>query len=141
MIQCIGPVAYKLELPSSTSIHQVFHVSQLKRALGATDQSQPLPPLLDVELEWLVESESVLGIRTTALGTEVLIQWKGVSPFEATWESTEVIQRQFPAFHLEDKVNLAPGGNVRPPIQFTYSRRGKKSKNDGIGGIEVEIGY
>ena len=83
MIQRIGPVAYKLELPSSTSIHPVFHVSQLKRALGATVQSQPFPPLLDAELEWLVELESVQGIRTTTFGTEVLIQWKGLPPFEA----------------------------------------------------------
>ena len=110
VIQCIGPVAYKLELPSSTSIHLVFHISHLKRALGATERNQPLPPLSDSELEWLTVLESVLDIRTTALGTKVLIQWKGLPPFEATWESTEMIQRQCPAFHLEDKVTLTPRG-------------------------------
>ena len=63
----------------------------------------------------------MLGIRTIALGTKILIQWKGLPPFETTWESTEVIQRQFLAFHFEDKVILTPGGNIRLPICFTYS--------------------
>ena len=36
VVQRVGLVAYKIELSSSTSIHPVFHVLQLKRALGAT---------------------------------------------------------------------------------------------------------
>ena len=63
----------------------MFYVLQLKRVLGATIQSQPLLPLLGAELEWLVEPESVQGIRTMALGIEVLIQLKGLPLFEATW--------------------------------------------------------
>ena len=133
VVECIGPVAYKLELPSSTSIHPVFHVSRLKRALGAAERSQPRPPFLNIELEWLVEPESVLDSRITDQ-EKVLVQWKGLPLFEATWEPIEVIQCQFPAFqgHLEDKVILASGGNVRPPIRFTYSRR--VGKGDGTGG-------
>ena len=91
VLQRVGLVAYKLELPSSTSIHPVFYVSQLKQALGSNDHSQPLPSLLDANLEWLVETESVLGVCTTTHGNEVLIQWKVLPPFEATWEPTELI--------------------------------------------------
>jgi hypothetical protein len=46
-------VAYRLELPPSSSIHTVFHVSQLKLSLGDQQVSYALP------------SHSVTGLRET----------------------------------------------------------------------------
>uniref|UniRef100_A0A2N9HT66 RNA-directed DNA polymerase n=1 Tax=Fagus sylvatica TaxID=28930 RepID=A0A2N9HT66_FAGSY len=46
ILQRIGQVAYKLELPSDTRIHPVFHVSLLKEKLGSKISVQPQLPLL-----------------------------------------------------------------------------------------------
>jgi hypothetical protein len=43
----IGEVAYKLELPSTSRVHPVFHVSQLKPCLGPGQQALPHLPSVD----------------------------------------------------------------------------------------------
>ncbi|XP_010525699.1 PREDICTED: uncharacterized protein LOC104803465 [Tarenaya hassleriana] len=57
----VGKVAYHLRLPDSASIHPVFHVSQLKPAVGVTVnvEAQPLPTRLTADLEWRVQPENL----------------------------------------------------------------------------------
>ncbi|CAA7392317.1 unnamed protein product [Spirodela intermedia] len=69
---------------------------------------------------------------------EVLIKWKGLPDFEATWEAASTIHHQFPDFHLVDKVEQigvgeeggfvrsgTVGPNTRPNVRVTSAWRGK----------------
>ena len=49
IMQKIGSVAYKLELPPTTKIHLVFHVSSLKKVIGQNIPIQTVLPKLDEE--------------------------------------------------------------------------------------------
>ena len=67
-----------------------------------------------------------------AANQEVLIKWRDWPEYEATWELSSVIQQQFPNFHLEDNVHLLAGSIDKPPIHYTYVRRGKGHGDQGV---------
>ncbi|RVW19271.1 putative mitochondrial protein [Vitis vinifera] len=63
MIQKIGVVAYKLQLPEGAHIHPVFHVSLLKNFVGELAKpSQELPPVND-EGAVILEPQHILDTR------------------------------------------------------------------------------
>lgn len=86
--QVINPVAYRLELPNSLKLHNVFHISLLKAARdrpGSTTIPPPPPEL--IEGEWEFEVESILSHRFLRNNkTEFLVKWLGYGPEHNTWE-------------------------------------------------------
>ena len=90
MIRKVGEVAYELELPTGSKIHNVFHVSCLKKVKGNhISVSETLPPL-DDEGQLILIPERILKTRERKLrsGTirEYLVQWKDLPSEEPTWE-------------------------------------------------------
>ena len=135
VLKRIGPIAYRLELPANGTIHPMFHISQLKRALGECENREELVLFLIENHEWLVIQKEVYRYQKNENGLwEVLMSWKGLPRHEATWENYDDFQQSFPDFHLEDKVKLERECNDRPPIIHQYSRRKKgkekKEKNE-----------
>ncbi|KAG6424343.1 hypothetical protein SASPL_114760 [Salvia splendens] len=84
----IGAMAYRLQLPESTRIHPVFHVSLLKRAIGEATSEATLPEELGGAAPSFLP-EKVLATRTDQRAGEsvdrVLIKWLGMDDDEATW--------------------------------------------------------
>jgi len=75
ILQKVGKVSYKLELPHEARIHLVFHVSQLKRKLGQSVQMELQVPTDSVEIiretEAIIERRMVNKEGTSAI--EVLV--------------------------------------------------------------------
>ncbi|GKB37833.1 retrotransposable element Tf2 [Tanacetum coccineum] len=100
IVQKIGQVAYKLELPDYSQLHNVVHVSQLKRCRhpSPNQQMRSLPPCDNTGL-FIVEPIAVLDRRLARRGNEaevyVLVQWANGSEDEATWEPTSELQEKF----------------------------------------------
>jgi hypothetical protein len=87
----INPVSYRLELPESMKIHNVFHTSLLRAAVKdpLPGQHQPPPPPVSVEEndttteEWLVDEILDSRIRGSGRGKprlEYYVGWKGYPP-------------------------------------------------------------
>eukprot|EP00253_Pinus_taeda_P022100 PITA_22100 len=101
----VGPVAYQLALPSHIRVHNVFHVSVLKKYVYDPKhvirwqdiQVQP-------EGEVLVEPLSILDQREVQLRkrviTQVKVQWRHFGPEEATWEDKELMKKTYPDLFL-----------------------------------------
>uniref|UniRef100_A0A2N9IS51 Reverse transcriptase n=1 Tax=Fagus sylvatica TaxID=28930 RepID=A0A2N9IS51_FAGSY len=107
ILEKVGAVAYKLDLPNDALIHPVFHVSCLKAKLGQS--ILPLNKLPPVNSLGHITPEPVqilqqrhITTRRQQKGTEVLVQWEGASKADATWEVLLKLQQQFP--HLVGKV-------------------------------------
>ena len=67
VLQNIGTMAYKLELPASSRVHPVFHVSWFKKVIGENIPVQTILPELDEEGKIIMEPEAVTEIITRHL--------------------------------------------------------------------------
>ena len=80
VLKRIGELAYRLELPPVMKIHNVFHVTRLRRFYDdGRIQPPPLPTVVDGELEY--EVEKIYAHRDVRVGKsirrEFLVRWKG----------------------------------------------------------------
>ena len=67
VLQKIGTMAYKLELPASSQVHPIFHVSCLKKVIGENLPVQTIFPELDEEGKFILEPEAVTETITRQL--------------------------------------------------------------------------
>ena len=90
IIEEISPVVYKLKLPESWCIHNIFHTSLLMPQVVTPEYGipadPPLPELVDGESEF--EVKNILQHKFMGRKKEIryLVQWRGYSRAESTWE-------------------------------------------------------
>jgi hypothetical protein len=111
----IGEVAYKLDLPASSSVHPVFHVSLLK---PAPSTKYPLSASVPDTANGLQVPEAILQRRLQARRAgsvaQLLIKWSGLGADLATWEDAEAVQQRFPFAPAWGHAGSQAGGGVTP---------------------------
>ena len=96
VVRKVAEVAYELELPKGSKIHNVFHVSRLKNFIGHNILVLETLPPLDDEGQLILILEKILKTRERKLKCktikEYLVQWKDLPSEEATWEDEQILQ-------------------------------------------------
>ena len=120
VLERVGVAAYRLRLPAGSRIHDVLHVSQLKKAIGAHCQVQPNLPT--VEDQFAVPSR-VLQRRLRQKGpvtvSQGLIQWSDQPDSLATWEDLEELHQRFPRAPAWGQAGFQGRGSVSRPSPAT----------------------
>lgn len=98
VLQRVGTVAYKLDLPAGSRIHPVLHVSQLKKFVPKdTEVSEDLTSVSTDPFE-ILQPQKILKSRVIRRGSravkQVLVQWSSQPPSMATWEDEADVPRQ-----------------------------------------------
>ena len=97
-----GEVAYQLELPEQLSgVHDVFHVSQLKKCLRVPEEQLPLDELdIQEDLSYKEYPVRILEIAERITRSRIIrtckVQWNRHSGDEATWEREDDMKSDYP---------------------------------------------
>lgn len=95
IIQRVGQVAYKLDLPANAKIHPVVHVLQLKQHIPATTSVSSDLSSVSSDPSQILWPQRVLEKHSVRCGDAVvpqyLIQWSNLPSEMATWEDVMLL--------------------------------------------------
>ncbi|GJW46095.1 hypothetical protein Tco_0077741 [Tanacetum coccineum] len=92
IMECVGPVAYRLKLPQELScVHDTFHVSNLKKCLAEPDVQVPLDEIeIDKNLRFVEEPIEIVERDVKKLKRRriplVKVRWNSRQGAKYTWE-------------------------------------------------------
>ncbi|SNX84754.1 related to pol protein [Melanopsichium pennsylvanicum] len=93
ILERIGRRAYRLQLPASLRVHDVFHVLMLEpqkaSSLPQRSTLKVMPPLPDDTLEF--EVEAIVGKQKQGRQVQYKVQWRGYPEEAASWEPTDCL--------------------------------------------------
>ncbi|XP_073034902.1 uncharacterized protein [Primulina eburnea] len=117
ILEKVGTLAYRLALPPEMSrIHNVFHVSQLRRYISDPSHILEAGPLqvesnLNEELKYEEIPIRIVDFKGQVLRRRTIpyvrVQWSNHTEREATWELEEKMRAQYPylideLFHISE---------------------------------------
>jgi len=95
-------------------IHDVFHVSQLKKCLRVSEEQAPMEAM-DLQLDLLYQERPIKRLDTVTRQTRrtvvrfCRVQWSNHTEGEATWKKEDDLKKEFPyllriSSNLEDEI-------------------------------------
>ncbi|GJR91463.1 reverse transcriptase domain-containing protein [Tanacetum coccineum] len=102
VLEKIGTVAYKLELPQEFSrVHNTFHVSNLKKCYSDGTLAVPLEGLhVDDKLRFVEEHVEIMDREVKRLKQSHIpifkVRWNSKKGLEFTWEREDQFQKKYP---------------------------------------------
>jgi hypothetical protein len=137
MLERIGNLAYRQQLPPRAHIHDVFHVAFLKR-YNSTEPAA-IPPLPQIVCSRAVlQPQQVVRARPTAQSWDLLVKWKDSSPTDASWERLEAFKEAYPDFQLEDKLFEPEGVMLWILIWANSTAEGRRRR---VGPTVANVGH
>ncbi|KAI3695668.1 hypothetical protein L1987_78667 [Smallanthus sonchifolius] len=100
IVKRIGPVAYQLDLPEGLSgVHNVFHISKLKKCIANESLSVPLEELhVDEQLCFIEKPVEIMDREVKTLKRSkipiVRVRWNSKREPEFTWEHDDQMMRR-----------------------------------------------
>ncbi|XP_047340570.1 uncharacterized protein LOC124944158 [Impatiens glandulifera] len=97
VVEKIGKVAYRLNIPSTARMHNIIHVSQLKKRVGSVLATPHIPILCtnDTLKPVAILDERVVWKEGISMG-QFLIRWSNSSDDDATWEEESWLMDHYP---------------------------------------------
>jgi hypothetical protein len=127
VLRRIGNVSYQLQLPPRAKIHDVFHVSLLKKFEGPPPVAVvPLPDILHGRI--VPTPNKVTKAKLNREVWEVPVHWVGRPATDASWEQLDDFKRQFPAVQLVGELFVEEGGKCYRLLLWSAVPKAQKRK-------------
>ncbi|GKE94900.1 hypothetical protein Tco_1579755, partial [Tanacetum coccineum] len=111
ILKRIGPVAYRLRLPEElSSVHDTFHVSNLKKCLADANLHVPLNEIkIDKTLRFVEEPVEIMDREIKKLKRSkialVKVRWNSKRGSEFTWERKDHMKSKYPQLFVDHDVD------------------------------------
>ncbi|GJW80596.1 reverse transcriptase domain-containing protein [Tanacetum coccineum] len=129
ILERIGPVAYRLRLPEElSSVHDTFHVSNLKKCLADANLHVPLDEIkVDKTLRFVEEPLEIMDREVKTLKRSkipiVKVRWNSKRGPEFTWEREDHMKAKYP--QLFENAIVETNGTDISKITRKLSKTGK----------------
>lgn len=115
ILQRVGKVAYKLQLPPSSQIHPVVHVSQLKKFVPPSTEVYATLPVYSLTDSRELYPTAVKAYRFVHQGAKIILQgrilWTSTPPL-LTWENLDAMIQRYPESPAWGQAVAKGGGDV-----------------------------